>query len=280
MNKVHDIDKDNISIMKARFKEEGFFVVRNLLTLEEVEQVKKQLTELVKLWPDRLPEDIKPMVDLDPKLTNGQTKFSSLEETELKVRRFFRMSVHDEYFRNLALHPNMVNICNATIGEDVKLLQSMAICKPPGSAIKRWHQDNAYFQLSPNDVMAFWIAIDPAEVENGCMHVVPKSHKEGISPHGIPTDIELPKGQEHSFYGLLDIPSKENWVAIECQPGDALVFHGEMKHFTPPNMTNSRRRALQFHYASSHCVPTTPQFWYYRKGEMLVSGKEFGGNCI
>jgi len=89
MNKVHDIDKDNISIMKARFKEEGFFVVRNLLTLEEVEQVKKQLTELVKLWPDRLPEDIKPMVDLDPKLTNGQTKFSSLEETELKVRRFF-----------------------------------------------------------------------------------------------------------------------------------------------------------------------------------------------
>jgi len=231
-----------------------------------------------------MPEDHKPIVDVDPSLVKNDPEFHnrahSVEEVELKVRRFFRMCVHDPFFQKMASHPNLISIASAMIGEDLKILQSMAICKPPGSGIKRWHQDNAYFRLLPNDVMAFWIAVDSATVENGCMHVVPKSHINGISEHGIPKDVDIPKGQEHSFFSLLETPPKDQIVAVPLEPGDALVFHGELKHFTPPNNTMVRRRALQFHYASSYCVPTNPQFWYYRKGELLVHGKDLGGEHI
>lgn len=90
--------------------------------------------------------------------------------------------------------------------------------------------------------MAFWISVDPglvfgdsisygiATITNGCMHVVPGSHINGISPHGSPIDMEVPKGkiqielflhlgQEHAFYGMIEVPPKEKWVPIELEPG-------------------------------------------------------------
>merc|ERR1711871_460299 len=45
-------------------------------------------------------------------------------------------------------------------------------------------------------------------------------------------------------------------VAVPLEPGDALLFHGETVHFTPPNTTNHMRRAIQVHYGSSLCRPT------------------------
>ena len=75
------------------------------------------------------------------------------------------------------------------------------------------------------------------------------------------------------------------------------------------NIINVRRRAVQFHYASSHCKPQKcpraqepevspytpssaphyfdcdptcqePEYWYYRKGEMLIAGRDMGGDYI
>ena len=47
----------------------------------------------------------------------------------------------------------MAGIARQLLGDDIKLLQSMALLKPPGTGEKRWHQDNAYFRLIPNKVM-------------------------------------------------------------------------------------------------------------------------------
>jgi len=277
------------------FKEDGYIIVRNLFSAQELNDIKKQLTELVKLWPNKMPTDVRPMVDMDPTLTKGISKeeLAKLppEQLEMKVRRYFRMCVHDNYFKQLAHHPSMVSICKSIIGEDIKLVQSMAICKAPGSGPKRWHQDNAYFRLKPNDIFGIWAAIDPTDVANGCMHVVRGSHKGGVSKHGIPTGIEIPKEHEHAFFSLLDVPDPSTAIPIPLQPGDALIFHGEVKHFTPPNVTTKTRRAVQFHYANSHCVPAVCdpniegdclviQYWYYRKAELLINGKEFEGNFI
>ena len=52
------------------------------------------------------------------------------------------------------------------------------------------------------------------------------------------------------LYGATSPPGLEQAVAIPLKPGDALVFHGELLHYTPPNRTTTRRRAVQYHYAS------------------------------
>ena len=44
-------------------------------------------------------------------------------------------------------------------------------------------------------------------------------------------------------------------MSVPLAPGDALLFHGDMLHGTPPNVSHRRRRALQLHYADGNCRP-------------------------
>lgn len=100
-------------------------------------------------------------------------------------------------------------------------------------------------------------------------------------------------------------------ISVVLNPGDALIFHGETAHYTPPNVSDKRRRSLQFHYAASGCKPTKcprvnpnepsplhppsegkphyfdcdpscvePEYWYYRKAELLVCGQDYGSDFI
>ena len=102
-----------------------------------------------------------------------------------------------------------------------------------------------YFRLNPSHVAAYWVALDNTDAANGCMHVVPRSHVDGTPAHD-PTvraaDLAVCQGR---------------CVAVPLRAGDALLFHGDLIHGTPPNRSQSRRRAIQVHYASSHCRPTS-----------------------
>ena len=99
-----------------------------------------------------------PLVDQDPDFTSG--RLSMPEDFIDSIRRFFRIAVHDEHFRDLTTSPALVGPLNRLWGSDVSLLQSMALLKPPGTGEKRWHADQGYFRLapSPSKVAAFWIA--------------------------------------------------------------------------------------------------------------------------
>ena len=55
--------------------------------------------------------------------------------------------------------------------------------------------------------------------------------------------------------------------------GDALVFHGEIYHHTPPNRTDKRRRAIQYHYSSAKCQRNNDETPYFIEPEFLVAGK-------
>ena len=129
------------------------------------------------------------------------------------------------------------------LGQGRVLFQEMALVKPPriGSE-KPWHQDAAYFRMAdPGLVVGVWIALDPALAMNGCMEVVPGSHLGGPVAHV----------HENDFNRCRIVPGGvrvADRVAIELQPGDALLFHSLLHHFTAPNKSDLRRRAVQFHY--------------------------------
>jgi len=217
-----------------QYREDGYFVVRDLLGLDEVEAICQQITRVVNQHP-AVPEEL---IQMEPAVASGEKTTESLE---LGVRKLFRVAKHNAFFRQLASHESLVAIARELIGPDILLIQSMTLMKPPGVSVEKiWHQDNAYFRVDPPDLFGLWIACDEATVENGCMHVMPGSHLGGIVEHAGPGDL----------YGATTIPQVEEVVAIPLSPGDALVFHGELLHFTPPNQTASRRRAVQYHYVS------------------------------
>lgn len=219
------------------YAEHGFAVVRGLFDAAEVEAVRTAITRIV----DAGTAASERMIQMEPNVLDGSAKVAT---RELGVRKLFRMAEHDSFFRNLAAHPGMSGWARAILGERVTLMQSMLLMKPPTvSGEKVWHQDNAYFRLVPNEVLGFWVACDDANVDNGCMHVLPGSHRAGILGHGGEGDL----------YGLTEPPDYSSPAvhAVPLRAGDALLFHGELCHGTPPNQTSGRRRALQYHYASA-----------------------------
>ncbi len=173
------------------------------------------------------------------------------EELELHVRKLMNYDREHPALECIAYgHSRLQPILEELIGPAPEMFQSMALIKPPfiGSE-KPWHQDNAYFNVTPLDaVVGVWIALDDATVENGCMHVIPGGHRLGALKHHHDKDCEI----------LQDRLDPADAIPVELPAGGALLFYGMLPHQTPPNRSPDRRRALQYHYhaASAVRIPT------------------------
>jgi phytanoyl-CoA hydroxylase len=164
---------------------------------------------------------------------------------ELRVRKLWKFADVDRTLGAAVAAPRMMAIVDQLVGSGARLIQDMALMKPPHrGAEKPWHQDNAYFDWTPLDgVLGVWIALDPATVENGCMQIVPGSHRAGPVPHYHVRDCQL-----------VDQTSRADRAeVVPLRPGGALFFSALLHHGTPPNRSAERRRALQFHYAAARC---------------------------
>jgi len=164
----------------------------------------------------------------------------SEQEAELAFRKLHNYHAEDAFFKALVDHPRLCGFLGELVGQEMLLKDVMALSKPPliGSE-KPWHQDNAYFNWLPLDLIGtVWIALDDATVENGCMHLLPGEHRRGPLRHYHTIDCEI----------LPDRLQVGEAVPIELKAGGALYFSALLPHQTPPNKTTNRRRALQFQY--------------------------------
>lgn len=74
----------------------------------------------------------------------------------------------------------IINVVADLLGDNVVAWGSHFFCKLPGdSAAVAWHQDSSYWPLSPSHAVTVWLAIDDADVDNGCMRFIPGSHHSG-----------------------------------------------------------------------------------------------------
>jgi phytanoyl-CoA hydroxylase len=147
---------------------------------------------------------------------------------------------HDSRLHAMAFKPEVIGILKKMLGGgEPQLFQDMALSKPPGGGREKpWHQDHAYFNF-PLDarIVGMWIALDPATVDNGCMHILPGKHREPVV-HFKRRDWQI---CDTEILG-------QSATAVPLQPGGVLFFDGKLPHGTPENKTADRRRALQFHY--------------------------------
>jgi phytanoyl-CoA hydroxylase len=137
-----------------------------------------------------------------------------------------------------------LNAClTGLLGREPFGVQTMVYFKPPGSRGQALHQDNYYLRAAPGSCLAAWMALDRCDEDNGCMQVVPGSHKwsilctEKADTRVSFTDITVP------------LPPDTAAVPVIMDPGDVLFFHGAIVHGSRPNTSPDRfRRALIGHY--------------------------------
>jgi phytanoyl-CoA hydroxylase len=128
---------------------------------------------------------------------------------------------------------------------DIDVFQSQFIFKNRGAWGQPWHQDSHYFPFVQQPQVGVWLAISEATIENGCLWVLPGSHKaQEIYHHGP----DLRPGAKH--LGYLEVADQDFGPAIPMtmEPGDLLVFHSYLLHKSVDNCSKGRRSAMVYHY--------------------------------
>ncbi|MEV4357204.1 phytanoyl-CoA dioxygenase family protein [Nonomuraea sp. NPDC004186] len=149
-------------------------------------------------------------------------------------------------------HPAIVSALTSLIGPNVKAMQSMLFIKSEGEPGQAWHQDELFIPTRDRSLAAAWIALDDATVENGCLWVLPGSHRRGVLyPNREHDDPRYDCTVESYGFPFGDSDA----VPVEVAAGTVVVFNGYLLHRSLPN-TGRRgyRRALVNHYMSAESL--------------------------
>jgi phytanoyl-CoA hydroxylase len=245
----------------AHFRQEGYLAMEGVLDPDEVARCTAALSALAAgrtSWANRV------WFQEEPFYAQGGQPDGDVDP-ELRIRKLAYFVKIEPRLAAVAAHPRLVPLIDQLIGPGHRLVQDMALLKPPfrGSE-KPWHQDTAYFDWTPLEgIVGAWIALDEATVENGCMQVIPGSHRAGPAPHYHLRDCQIADGRV----------AVDRAVVVPLKPGGVLFFSGLIHHGTPPNTSAARRRALQFHYAAAGCRRMTIQ----QHGALFNAGGAYAG---
>jgi len=167
-------------------------------------------------------------------------------------------------------HPAVLDAVEDLVGPNILCWTTNFFIKEAASpGFVSWHQDAAYWGLDPEEVVTAWVALSPANLESGCMKVLPRSHLQSHIPH-VETYAEnnmLTRGQEIA----VDV-DESLAVAMPLEPGEMSLHHIRLVHGSAPNLSRDRRIGLAIRYMPTHVRQTK-----MRDSAMLVRGvDEFG----
>jgi ectoine hydroxylase-related dioxygenase (phytanoyl-CoA dioxygenase family) len=133
-----------------------------------------------------------------------------------------------------------------------------------------WHQDSTYYGLSSNEVVTAWVALTPSRRENGCMRVVPGSHKAQV-PHNDTFDENnfLTRGQEIAVE-----VNEADIVNVELEPGQMSLHNVRTFHGSEANTADYPRIGFAIRYIPTHVYQTTG----LRDSATLVRGVDSYGH--
>lgn len=200
---------------------------------------------------------------LNRNLLGGSNEYGTSANPDRKVvvqivNIFEASEAFREHAANPAIASTIARLCNNA--EVIRIWHDQIQYKPPrmGGATG-WHQDfPAWPILQPADLISAWVALDDAEIDNGCMWMVPGSHRWGRIPLKSGPDFQpvydenlLPEGITRA-----DVKPEPFQVRKGC-----VGFHHCMTwHGSPSNQSDRPRRAIAVHYMPGYTIyaPTHP----------------------
>ncbi|XP_069703083.1 phytanoyl-CoA dioxygenase, peroxisomal-like [Periplaneta americana] len=225
------------------YEAKGYLVIPKLIDDDLIEEFRQRFVDICE---GRI-----------PKGTMILMKEVSLKDTDLKGEFLYykAQDYHwDEVLSKYALHPKVLDYVECFTGPNIKAMHSMLINKPPDSGKMTskhpLHQDLHYFPFRPADrIVAVWTAMEKVNEDNGCLVVIPGSHKGELLPHDYPKWEHGANKAFHQVEGYEDHPL----VPLHMEKGDTVFFHPILIHGSDINKTKGFRKAISCHYAASEC---------------------------
>lgn len=166
----------------------------------------------------------------------------------------------------LVFHPVIIDAVEDLIGPDISLWGTVLFIKEPQTGgFVSWHQDATYMGIKPHDFVTPWLALTPSNLENGCMSMIPASHKNHIRKHQDTFDEDniLTRGQV-----VLEV-DESLAVDLILKPGQMSLHHAEVIHGSQPNLSKDRRigYAMQA-FMPPHCQQVLgDNYWLNIRGD-------------
>jgi ectoine hydroxylase-related dioxygenase (phytanoyl-CoA dioxygenase family) len=213
----------------SAFHEDGFLIVKDALTPAEVEILRAETTTICRGNRGEI-RGIMP---------------SETDETDEAVLRRY-LCIHfphkiSETMHHFLAHPVIVEALTKVIGPNVKCMQSMLFIKASGKPGQAWHQDEFFIPTRDRSLTGGWMALDDATVENGCLWVIPGSHRHGIIwPQRSHDDRRFDCTGEAFQFPYTD----DDAVPVEVSAGSIVFFNGYLLHRSLPNRATGGYRRV------------------------------------
>ena len=215
----------------AQYEREGYVVPKFRLPHDEIVAMRDALDALIRANPGVRPE----------KLVSAHIEGDNGEGVRGDAR-----------FLDLARDPRIVELVSGILGDDIILWGCHVFCKPAGDGYETpWHQDGHYWPIRPLANCTVWVALEESRVENGCLRVIPGSHRGRVLHehlHEDRTDLTL---NQRMAAGAFDEAAA---VDIELEPGQMSLHDVYMIHGAAPNRSSRRRTGVALRYMPATSV--------------------------
>ncbi|MCG3146614.1 MAG: hypothetical protein PCFJNLEI_00047 [Verrucomicrobiae bacterium] len=235
----------------AQYERDGFLKLGQVLNPAELHALQQRIDDIM-LGKAR--------VDYDRMLMQLDSESGKYEDAGVQSRGHKGATINYRKIQELEFDPLFLaymqrpifrEICEHVYGSDtpVAAFRAMFMNKPARKGtFLPWHQDRwTYLDRDPQ--ITVWTALDPATVGNGCVQVVPGSHKFGlINPSHSSGFLTKEQAAQHA--------TPDKIVYLELQPGEVALLHNYLLHASDVNRTDTSRRAFSVCYMDARTVTT------------------------
>lgn len=213
---------------KNQYKEQGFFILNNAIPEKELETIRSECQNLVKLQDE----------EMDRQGTNV------LNLSRRNSRYFVFLAYKDRpHLGKFIFSDLMAEICRATIGDNSYLFWEQFVVK--GTDVKGaefgWHQDSGYVDYSHKPYVNAWVPLDDVNEENGTVYLLPYSlagTRDKVEHKPVPGSND-----RVGYFG------NEKGIPANCSAGSIVVFSSTVFHRSGANSTDKMRRAYAIQFS-------------------------------